>query len=295
MTRLTRRTALLALALTLPALAAEAPATTAFSVQVSGKGKPMILIPGLSSAGEVWDETVAYYRRSHQCHVLTLAGFAGQPRIASPMLATVRKELAGYLRRNRLQGATLVGHSLGGFLALWLAAEEPDLVGRLVIVDSLPFAGGVMAGKQSVEQVLPMATSMRKTMLEQTQEQYEAFVRSGMVLKAMITDEARQKQAMAWGLGSDRTAVADAMYEMYTTDLRPSLARIKVPALVLGSWVAYQQYATREQVEGNFKAQYATLKGVQLVLSDTARHFIMWDDPQWMFARVDEFLGSTAR
>ena len=56
-----------------------APAPTAFRVEVSGTGRPMILIPGLASAGAVWQTTVAHFATRYTCHVLTLAGFAGVP------------------------------------------------------------------------------------------------------------------------------------------------------------------------------------------------------------------------
>jgi len=38
----------------------------------------MILIPGLSCPGDVWDETVAHYKDRYQMHVLSLAGFRGR-------------------------------------------------------------------------------------------------------------------------------------------------------------------------------------------------------------------------
>src|SRR6185295_6334893 len=52
---------------------------SAFRVQVFGNGAPMILIPGMSSSGDVWKSTVIHYQDHYQCHVLTLAGFAGVP------------------------------------------------------------------------------------------------------------------------------------------------------------------------------------------------------------------------
>src|SRR5262245_53160887 len=115
---------------------APAPATYAFDVQVSGSGPPMILVPGLSCDGRVWDATVAHYRERYQVHVLTLAGFGGvRPAIGAPFLPRVRADLARYIRDRRLDHPVLVGHSLGGFLAFWLAATEPDLVGAVVAVD----------------------------------------------------------------------------------------------------------------------------------------------------------------
>jgi len=55
-----------------------------FSVKITGTGRPMILIPGLLSSGDVWSTTVDRYKDRYECHVLTLAGFAGQPAIDAP-------------------------------------------------------------------------------------------------------------------------------------------------------------------------------------------------------------------
>jgi pimeloyl-ACP methyl ester carboxylesterase len=83
--------------------------------------------------------------------------------------------------------------------------------------------------------------------------------------------------------------VGDAMAEMFGADLRDDLAKIKSPTLVLGSWIAYSQYTDHKRLEANLHAQYARLKGVEIQVTDTARHFIMWDDPDWMFAQLDRF------
>src|SRR5215472_14993762 len=85
-----------------------------FSVQVIGHGKPMILIPGLTCGGDVWKTTVDHFKDRYECHAFTLAGFAGQPAIGAPMLETIRKDIAAYLRKKQLKDAVIVGHSLGG-------------------------------------------------------------------------------------------------------------------------------------------------------------------------------------
>src|ERR1700689_4316516 len=138
---------------------AQSPAPS-FHVDIIGKGKPMILIPGFASSGKTWDSTVARYKDRYECHVLTLAGFAGEPRIEAPFLETVRKDLAIYIRKNKMEKPVLVGHSLGGFMALWLAAKEPDLVGPLVIVDSLPFLAAVMQPGATADSGKPKAGNM---------------------------------------------------------------------------------------------------------------------------------------
>jgi pimeloyl-ACP methyl ester carboxylesterase len=248
-----------------------------FQVTVTGHGQPMILIPGLSSSGETWDTTVARYQGRFECHVLTLAGFAGVPRVPGPMLERVRDSLAAYIREKKLDHPVIVGHSLGGFVALDLAVHYPDLPGKLVIVDAYPFFAGTANPMTTAAEAKQMVAGMRQYMGGQTQDDYVRYVKSGVATRNMVERESDFDRIMNWGLASDRTAVTDAMCELFSADLREDLAAIKVPALVLGSWIGYKQYAR--------------LAGVRIELNDTAHHFIMWDDPTWMFAQLDGFLG----
>ncbi|MEJ7604373.1 MAG: alpha/beta hydrolase [Kofleriaceae bacterium] len=262
-----------------------------FAVTVTGHGPPVILIPGLSSSGETWDSTVAHLRGRYTCHVLTLAGFAGVPPIAGPLLPAVRGELARYITERRLDRPVVIGHSLGGALALSFAAEQPTLVGRIVIVDALPFLTGILAGAKTVDEARPVLEGMRKTLAGQTQPQYEAFVRSGMQTRSMVRSDADHARIIAWGLASDRTTVSNAMLDLLGTDLRPVLPRIAAPSLVIATWAGWGE---RDGTVETFRAQYVGLAGTQLVVNDTARHFVMLDEPAWWFAALDRFLEGTA-
>lgn len=106
----------------------------------------------------------------------------------------------------------------------------------------------------------------------------------------MITDPKNVSLAAKWGEESDPKTVAQAMYELYVTDIRGELNKIKSPTLVIGTWVGYKPYATRESVEKAFVDQYAKLAGRKISLTDTARHFVMLDDPDWLYRQIDDFL-----
>src|SRR5476649_3103369 len=151
----------------------QAAAPTAFSVDVSGDGAPVILIPGLSSPGAVWDGTVQHLcvQQHHQCHVLSLAGFAGTAPIAEPLLPAVEQQLSDYIATNHFDHPVVIGHSMGGFLGMKLAADHPEQVGRLIIVDALPALGAIQRPDISAAQLKEMANAMRDGMLAQTLEQ----------------------------------------------------------------------------------------------------------------------------
>jgi pimeloyl-ACP methyl ester carboxylesterase len=278
---------LLLLSLTLTSgLLAQAP----FQVKGTGHGKPMILIPGLSSSGETWDTTVSRYQDRFECHVLTVAGFAGVPRVPAPMLDRVREGLADYIRKNQLDKPIIVGHSLGGFIALDLASHYPDLPGPLVIVDAYPFFAGIADPSITPPKVKEMVAGMRQYYGSLDRDMYERTTKSGVATRIMVTKDSDLDRLIAWGLATDRTAVTDAMCELFSADLRDDLAKIKSRTLVLGTWIGYKTYTDRERTEANLRRQYARLAGVEIQITDSARHFIMWDDPEWMFGQLDRFL-----
>jgi N-formylmaleamate deformylase len=261
-----------------------------FTVRVVGKGQPMLLIPGLNCPGAVWDETVAHYQRQYQCHIVSLAGFGGTAPAATPaapLLPAVRDQLLAYIKTQKLNKPVVVGHSLGGFMALALSVAQPEAVGPLVIVDSLPFLAAVQNPAATAETMKPMAEKLRQQM---KQGHLPAAAQRQMVA-GMTTDTARQTLIARWGTTSDPATTAQAMYDMYTIDLRQDISRIQQPVLVLGAWAAYASMgATKESTRATFAQQYAKLPQARIEMSEAGRHFLMYDDTAWLLAQADAFL-----
>lgn len=283
-----KRNLFIAIAATLVCMASAQAATPAFKADVTGSGAPVILIPGLASSGEVWDGTVKHLCGTRQCHVLTLAGFAGQPAIEGPLLPQVEQQLSSYITEHRLGKPVIIGHSLGGFVALQFAAAHPDQAGKLVIVDALPALAATQVPSMTAEQLKQVGAATRERMEKQDDADYAAGQRRSAL--AMVTAPSDAERIIGWGQRSDRKAVTNAMVELLSTDLRDDIARIQSPTLVLGAWAAYKDYAPRAAIEQLYTGQYAKLPGAKVELADTARHFIMVDQPAWMYDRIDYFL-----
>lgn len=259
-------------------------------VEIVGQGRPVLMIPGLNSAAATWTETCAALQPAVQCHIVQLPGFAGAPAIETEaFLDGMRDRLLAYLDDRRLDKPVVMGHSLGGALALKMAADKPARIGRLVIVDALPFIGGLRG--LTPEAAKAGAASMRQQMLAATKEQWEAGARQGAM--GMSRSPANGERVTGWSLASDRATSAQAMSELWGDDLRPLLPRITAPTLVLGAWAAYEPMgSTLESTKKIFEAQYAGLQGVKLSMSQRGYHFPMWDDAAWLVGEVKGFLAA---
>lgn len=262
-----------------------------FTVTRVGQGRPMILIPGLQSSGDVWSGTVAHFKDRYECHVLTLAGFAGQPAVAPPFLQTVRDDVQRYIAEKKLDHPVIVGHSLGGFLAFWIAVTAPDTVGPLVAVDGVPFLPALMDSSATAESSAPQADSIRKLYGSLTREQLAA--RARMAFATMIKDPGQVETATGWSATSDPATVGTAVYEMMTTDLRQPIAAIKSPVLLLAAADSAPDATSRKALASSYEAQVAKVPQARVVLAEHARHFIMLDDPAFLFSTMDEFLKQT--
>jgi N-formylmaleamate deformylase len=279
--------ALTACAATPPPASPPAPETPhpSFAVRVVGSGPPMLLIPGLACPGEVWDGAVARWSPRYQIHVLTLAGFGGQPPIAAPLLETVHRELLRYLAEQRLDRPVVVGHSLGGFVAWGLGATSPERLGPIVAVEGVPFISDLLAPGATAESAKPQAEMMRRMLGGLSHEQFAAQNRAQ--LAAMITDPRQVERVAALSARSDPPTVGQAVYEMMTTDLRDAVAAIRTPALLLvgGALGAAAARAAAER-------QVAKVPDHRIVVIDRARHFVMLDAPEAFVGAVDSFLAT---
>jgi N-formylmaleamate deformylase len=275
---------------------APAPASPAapFVASIVGTGPPMILIPGLLSSGDVWSATVEHFKDRYECHVLTLAGFAGQPAIdgPSPFLDTVRQGVIRYIADHKLTRPVIVGHSLGGFLAFWIASTAPDRVGAVVAVDGVPYLSALMNPAATPDSIRGQAEKMRELYASFTPQQIRA--QSQMSLASMMKSPADVERALVWAEASAPKAAGQAMYEMMVTDLRDQMGKITAPVLLLAAGDFAKDDATREQVRASYEAQVAKVPKHTVTLVPEARHFIMLDAPSALWKAMDTFLAAPA-
>jgi pimeloyl-ACP methyl ester carboxylesterase len=282
--------ALAAIALALPAFApANAQQPTRFTATVTGKGPDVILIPGLASSGATYDATVKQLSPTHRVHVLQVAGFAGAPAGANggegAMLPALVDEVAAYAAK--LNKPAIIGHSLGGLVAMEVAAAQPGKIDRVMIVDALPFYGLLGGPQMTVEMFKPQATMMRTQVLAQSAEAFAAGQKR--TAASLTKSEAGRAAVEKWSTESDRAIVAKAMYEDAVEDARPKLPAIKAKTTVLYAYDTQQPYP-QKNFDDMYALAYAGLPGAKLKRVDGSFHFIMLDQPDVFAKEVEAFL-----
>jgi pimeloyl-ACP methyl ester carboxylesterase len=242
---------------------------TAFSVEVRGKGRPIIFIPGLACPGEIWDDTVERLGEGYEAHILTLAGFAGHKPIKPPLAAKTRKELVRYIRSRHLERPIVVGHSMGGFIAYWLAATAPDVVGGIVVVDAGPALAD--ADDEDARRLRNMwAQSGDDELPVQIKTVYSWMTRKPEKLAPFFDAIAK----------SDRQTIGDSIYELVTTDVRDQLPAIKAPVLLVLADGSFQNA---------YRAMVRQIPDHEVVVIPKTRHFVMIDDPAGFTRVLHEF------
>ena len=256
-----------------------------FSDEIVGTGPDLVFIPGLASARATWKATAERLKAHYRLHLIQLAGFAGEPvraNASGEVLVPTAEAIDAYLALQHLTPATLIGHSLGGTTALYLAEHHGDHLKKVLLVDSLPFYGVLMGGPAATaDSVKPIADRIRGF----TQRAPGA----DKMIAHLVTAPADRAMIDAWGAASDAGAVNRAMADDMTLDLRPGLAAIVVPVTVL-----YPDNAPNGAPKGAgdamYQAAYAPVPNRTTVGIDNSMHFIMLDQPAQFAAALDAFL-----
>jgi pimeloyl-ACP methyl ester carboxylesterase len=263
-------------------LALKVNAQKSFQVTVKGKGSPMLLFPGFGCTGAVWDETVAQLSKNHECHIFTFAGFGGVQAIEMPWLSTIKDEVIQYVKTKKLKKPTLMGHSLGGTLSLWLASVEKEMFKQLIIVDALPCSAALMIPNYKGEK-LPYDNPRNKMMIEMDKTAFENM--NKQMIGFMCKNKEKQPVILNWMNSMDRKTYVYGYVDMLNLDLREEIAKITVPVTILAA--TSPDLAT---VQKTYNTQYEKLPSVKIYYAENAAHFLMYDQPEWFMKKLEEIL-----
>jgi len=261
----------------------------AFNVSVFGHGRPFFMIPGLSATMEEWDDAANRYGVQFQVHRFTLAGFGGVKPVSGPFVDRSVAAIKAYAEKNDIHNAIVMGHSVGGIIALKLAAEEPERFTSVIVVDILPFLGGASFGAKDAVQAAEITNRFRSQMQAMTPQAFRAQQKAQ--IPSEVSGAANIEMLSHWAEISDIGTVIEATCELYGSDYRPVLPKVTAPTLVVYGWTRANNIPA-QTFDKLYAAQYSGLAHKTLRRIDNSRHFVMLDQRAAFFRAVDDFLST---
>lgn len=285
---------------TLPALPAPSSSFNAGSMHVDvygTLGKPaLIFIPGLACGPWEWSGEIARFAPDYQIYALSLPGFDGAAAVQVDPFQTVSNDFWTLLQAHHIVTPAIVGHSLGGTLAILLAEQHSDRLAAVVAVDGMP----IFPGMERTPQAQRTAFAQRMSAILGSINNASDFEASEKAysLPYMVTSKTDIDTIARLTARSDPKATARWMQSDLLLDLRPELTRVTVPFLEVAPFDAQLDGAGAAKMANAQakQAYYASLLSgaptVKVQVIEPSRHFIMYDQPDRLHAALSSFLQS---
>ena len=264
----------------------EAQAASSITVTRAGNadGRTLVLIPGLASSDDVWDGTVEPIS-DYDLRVVQVAGFAGAEPVENISAEKISDDISNHLRETPGNKTVLIGHSLGGFVALKAGLDHAAQLDELIIVDNLPYLAGLYMPEATPEQAATMSAQMSQQLASLPRAQFDAQQQAGL---ARLSNNAEAMPQLAeWGKTSDQQTVATMMGELMGTDMRNAMSDLTLETTVL---IPHSEMmgVSLSDLENLYAAQYENAPNVDLKVIEDSFHFIMLDQPEAFYAAVKE-------
>jgi pimeloyl-ACP methyl ester carboxylesterase len=254
-----------------------------------GDGPPLVLVHGLGGSATNWCELAPLLLPGHRLVIPNLPGHARSDRLAAPAagLEPYAETVAAVMEHERMVPAPVVGHSLGGLVAVRLALRRPDAVSALVLAGS----AGLSTGRRFVRELLTIATVLRPGRLA---GRYRSRVSRSAWLRRLVfgfvsvadpiglTDSAVDGFLAGQALHTD---TATAWRALRREDPRQELGRLECSVLVL--------WGTEDaQLPLDDAFEYARRLRAPLRVIAGCGHLLIGERPEPCADAIEAFLAS---
>jgi pimeloyl-ACP methyl ester carboxylesterase len=249
-----------------------------------GKGSPIVLLHGIPTWGYLWHGLIPRSAKTHRVLAPDLLGFGYSDKSDrfDRSIARQAEMIDAWMERVGIERAAIIGHDIGGGVALRLVTLFPARVTHLCVMntvcyDSWPIEIMLQFGHPGVYRMLPASAVV--ILLRQALKR--GFARSP-------DDELLEGLLMPYTTEVGKLSLirnAAALNTNLTTEVAPLLSHIQVPTLILwGEEDKFQLVKYGERLAWDIPSAH-------LIRIKEARHFVMLDRPEEVAQRLSAFLG----
>ncbi len=261
---------------------------------VAGRGTPAILMHGITGHAETWIRNIMSFPTDFEVHAIDMLGHGlSEKADIEYSIATLGEHVLAYMTAQGIGSAYLVGQSLGGWVAGWIAVNHPERVLGYVSVTGAGLEVGDDAAELTRKIGAEVGAATAKATGAPTRESVRTRLEWLMYDKTVVTDElveARYRiysdpefMALSGRMVSQLTSAGENAWML----TRERLARISCPALVL--WT--RQNPTMPWEVGEEASRI--IPGAQWYLMEEAGHWPQFEKPEEFNTVLSTFLEQT--
>lgn len=245
---------------------------------------PLLCLHGITQTAHSWDEVAPALARTHHVRALDQRGHGDSTWAPDGdyRITTQNGDVERFLGAIDAAPAILVALSMGGLVALTLAARRPDLVRALVVVDIAPEVqrGGVDNIRSFVA-----ATDELDTFEDFVQRAHSFNPRRSLDnIRARLRHNLRQLPSGRWTWKYDPALRNPARVAEGMTDLWEQVARITCPVLIVRG-------GESDILDPEVAKRFGGIVGAEVRTVPGAGHSVMGDNPAGFLAAVEPFLA----
>jgi len=245
-----------------------------------GAGAPVVLLHGLFGAAQNWGAIQKRLATGHRVLALDLRNHGASPPGPSMDYPVMAEDVAETLTALGALPATVVGHSMGGKVAMALALSRPQAVARLAVADIAPVAyPPALRAYVTAMRELPLSPGMTR---READAALAAAVPEAGIRAFLLQNLRFGADAPAWRLGLDEIAAAMPSIEGF-----PEFdARYEGPALFLSG---ERSDYIRPEHQGLIRALFPAARFATV---PAAGHWVHAENPEGFLTLLEPFLDS---
>lgn len=243
-----------------------------------GRGeREVVLIHGLGSSAKVWDTLAPYLHGSFDVWNYELPGHGTTPPLPGLTIEKAAEDLARFLREQDITYPVLVGHAMGGLIAMRYAFDQPGDIKQLIVIDATPRQLATPEQKINATEVI--------------MQDYDRFVASQFL--HMSPREDVTDQIVDQALRTDSASFISLLMSGFDFDLTEELPRQAIPILVIGSALFFPDPEQAQERLGEMG--YGSARTISFKRMANTGHFIMLERPAYLASVIIAFIISQGR
>lgn len=259
-----------------------------------GSGQPIIILHGLYGASDNWMTIGRQLSENYEVWLLDLRNHGKSPHHNIHNYDVMKDDLHEFISRNKIENPVLVGHSMGGKVAMAFALSYPDLISRLIVIDIAPksylFSLDSLKGELNHKEILNALKSSGLDKFARREEILEDLIKrigstkiSHFLMKNLKRDSEKR---FNWILNIDAlfNNLEDILDGFSEKDIDSNPASLGVPVLFIkGANSDYILEDDKDEIEDIFP--YAQFKSIK-----NAGHWLHVEQPEQLIKVLTDFI-----